>query len=572
MWLAARHMWLAARHRPIDSPCSPLGYQSRNEMVGDGRDDDVPSTRESPMLAELLAEATPTVDSALEGGLSTESMNALLNQRAGDYIITERLGYGGMGIVYSAIHPVIGKAVAIKVLRPEFAKDPDQARRLFDEASAIARIQHRGIVDVFNVGQLPDGRHYLVMELLHGQSLAEVLARRKTLPLVEALELFDEVLAALGAAHAAGIVHRDLEPSNVFLVTQSDGATYAKLLDFGIAKRSDPATGFTPQTRSNVFLGTPEYVAPEQAVAATVGPYTDLYSAAVMLFEMLTGRLPFVANTPIELVVQHLESVAPAPSAFARGVPPSVDALVASLLEKDPARRPPSAHAVREAVRRLLDEARDRHPSTSGEVAEGEAFTLRLGTRFELGLSWITPALSALRRWVPDRSIHLTFSDSPELVRRLRSGQLDCAVTSARVQGEWLCRADLHEESYTFVGPPELRGSFDPSRWTLADVHDDLPLFRYLLDAHSPARGWNFARTELLGTIAAVRYRVCEGEAVAVLPSYFVADDLRDGRLCELLPGLSLERDQFRLLWRQGHPREASLQHLAAQLREIPLR
>ncbi len=544
-------------------------------------DHDEPQTLQLAVDPGTLGADAPTVTSSVDPPTriaKAASEDPLLNQRAGDYIITERLGVGGMGIVYSALHPVIGKAVAIKVLRPEFARDPEQAKSLFDEASAIARIQHRGIVDVFNVGQLPDGRHYFVMELLHGQSLSDVLGRRKQLPLVEALELFDEILAALGAAHTAGVVHRDLKPSNVFLVTQQDGATYVKLLDFGIAKRSDPKEGSTSQTRNEVFVGTPEYAAPEQSTLGTIGPFTDLYSAAVLLFEMLTGRLPFVGPSPVELLVQHLELLPPAASSFARGISPAMDELLGSLMAKDPSARPASAQLVRAKVRLLLTEARDRESTVEAYdgTAPAGAFVLRLGTRFELGLSWITPALSALRRAVPERSVHLGFGDSPELVRRLRSGQLDCAVTSARVQGEWLRREDLHEERYSFVGPPGTPLTFDPREWVLADVHEDLPLFHYLLDVHPAAKEWKFDRVELLGTIAAVRYRTRERSndcpVLAVLPTYFVADDLERGRLVEMLPELSLARDQFRLLWRQGHPRERELQQLAAELRAIPLR
>ncbi len=503
-------------------------------------------------------------------------VDPLLNCKVGDYLVTERLGEGGMGLVYAAIQPVIGKAVAIKVLRPEAAKDPEQAQRLVSEASLLARLHHRGIVDIFTLGTLEDGRHYLVMELLQGEPLAELIRRRGPLPLREALELFAELLSALAAAHQAGLIHRDLKPSNLFVVTQPDGASYLKLLDFGLAKETQAPKGITTHSRGNVLVGTPEYIAPEQARGSGVGPQSDLYSAGVVLFQMLTGRLPFQAPTAIEMVMQHMEAKPPIPSTLVLGVPPQVDALVARLLAKDPASRPSTAQAVRDEVVALLDIPAST-PSFAPSPSSGgpAAYTLRVGTRFELGLSWLTPALTGLRRECPERTLHLCFGDSPELMRLLRNGEIDCAITSARLRGEWLRQVALHEEQYALVaarGVEVTPSRLESGRLAVADVHPDLPLFRYLLDAHPPAHKWRFARTDVLGTIAAIRLRVLEGESVAVLPKYFIAGELESGTLVQLLPGVELQRDHFRLVWRVGHPRHADLQRLAEALAALPLR
>lgn len=300
--------------------------------------------------------APPVADAETEMNWTDDATvvaDPVLGQQLGDFIIRERLGQGGMGIVYAGEQPIIGKRVAIKVLRPEIARDPEQIQRLLSEARAVNSIRHRGIIDIFNFGQLADGRHYVVMEYLSGQPLDEIISRRGALPVAEAISILDEILAALGAGHEAGIIHRDLKPSNVFLVRQPDGSGYVKLLDFGLAKQSATPRGATPQTRTDVFVGTPEYVAPEQARAEQVGPFTDLYAAGVLAFEMLTGRLPFEANSPIDWVIQHLEKTPPAPSTFAPRVPPELDALVLRMLEKDPALRPAGADVIRRELSRL---------------------------------------------------------------------------------------------------------------------------------------------------------------------------------------------------------------------------
>lgn len=204
-------------------------------------------------------------------------------------------------------------------------------------------------------------------------------------------------------------------------------------------------------------------------------------------------------------------------------------------------------------------------------------FTLQVGTRFELGLSWLTPALGDLARARPERTLNLHFGDSPDLLGRIRDGRLDCAITSARLTSSWIRYALLHEERYAFVAAPRLtrhtplRGPKDAAAHALIDLSADLPLFRYFVDARPPGEVWGFARKELLGTIAAVRLRVLEGAGLAVLPRYFVDRDLRQKRLVALLPRQEPGRDFFRLVWREGHPREQELSALADELRARPL-
>jgi serine/threonine protein kinase len=284
--------------------------------------------------------------------LSTQ--DPLIGLKVGEYELGQRIGVGGMGLVYEGIQPLIGKRVAVKVLRPELAAAEEQVARLLAEARAVNAIRHRGIVDIFGFGQVPDGRQYIIMEFLEGVALDAHLAERGRLPVDEVLDVLDEVLSALGAAHGAGVVHRDLKPSNVFLVKQPDGSRYVKLLDFGLAKMGLP-TGRTAQTRTDMVVGTPEYMAPEQARGQPVGPMTDLYALGVLAFEMVTGRLPFTGSSPVDLLMKHVDARPPRPSEFLPGLPAALDAFILQMLTKDPEARPGSAEQLRRQLQRLRE-------------------------------------------------------------------------------------------------------------------------------------------------------------------------------------------------------------------------
>jgi LysR family glycine cleavage system transcriptional activator len=227
-------------------------------------------------------------------------------------------------------------------------------------------------------------------------------------------------------------------------------------------------------------------------------------------------------------------------------------------------------------ARRALEEA--RRCLSSVEENQAAPFELTVGTRFELGLSWLTPALAPLQRARRERTLHLYFGDSEDLLTRIRRGRLDCAVTSVRLT-RWDLRYELlHPEDYVLVARPALlkklplRRADDAEAHTLLDLHPDLPLFRYLLDARPPGEQWNFQAIEYLGTIGAVRYRALEGAGVAILPRYFVQRDLAEGALRALLPGAKLHSDHFRLIWRAGHEHQEEIRRLARELRRIPLR
>jgi LysR family glycine cleavage system transcriptional activator len=232
---------------------------------------------------------------------------------------------------------------------------------------------------------------------------------------------------------------------------------------------------------------------------------------------------------------------------------------------------------LREHARNCIEAAERCHEAVHGAEV-GAPFELTVGTRFELGMSWLVPALDRLRDATPHRTLHLFFGDGPDLLKRLELGQLDCAIASVRVTSSDLQYAPIHEERYTFVAAPRtiahapVRGPDDALAHTLLDLHPDLPLFRYFIDGGPVPQPWRFGATAFLGTIAAVRYRVLEGAGIAVLPAYFVAEDLRARRLVELMAERPLLTDWFRLLWRTGHRRAPQLEALAAELRELPLR
>ncbi len=222
-------------------------------------------------------------------------------------------------------------------------------------------------------------------------------------------------------------------------------------------------------------------------------------------------------------------------------------------------------------ARRALEEAALCVPVAREETGELPV-ELVIGTRFELGLSWLTPALTPLRMRAPHRTVHLYMGDTPALEERLVRGELDAVVFSARLTRAGLDYVTLHPEDYVFVGAgPVVSEPGGVEEQTLLDVSADLPLFRYLFDALPHVTHWPFARREYLGGIGSLRLRVLEGAGVAVLPRYYVRDDLAAGTLVRLLPDVALQADAFRLVWRQGHPHAASLERLAEDLKALPL-
>jgi tRNA A-37 threonylcarbamoyl transferase component Bud32 len=262
------------------------------------------------------------------------------------YRILGPIGEGGMGVVYRAEHVLLKRPAAIKLLQPELTSNPDMVARFFNEARAATAIRHPGIVEVFDFGVGGDGRAYIVMELLDGESLARRLGRGGPIPAPRAIQLGRQIAGALAAAHAQGIIHRDLKPDNVFLVPDPEvpGGERIKLLDFGIAKLAAEPTNMT-KTRTGALMGTPTYMAPEQCRGVQVDHRADLYSLGCILFECVCGRPPFVGEGVGDVLSAHIH-VAPTPPRQLALVPPSLDAVILRLLAKAPGDRPGTAGQV----------------------------------------------------------------------------------------------------------------------------------------------------------------------------------------------------------------------------------
>ncbi|MFT3696439.1 MAG: serine/threonine-protein kinase [Kofleriaceae bacterium] len=262
----------------------------------------------------------------------------MIGEVLGSYRIIAKLGAGGMGTVWLAEHQLLGSRAAIKVLLPELSSQEQIVQRFFDEARAATRIRDPGIVTVLDFGR-HDGDAYLVMELLTGETLTQRLGTGTLAPKT-AVRYIQLAALAMAAAHARGIIHRDLKPDNLFVVADPavPGGERIKILDFGIAKLIDRRPDDNHQsTVTGAIMGTPAYMSPEQCRGAGgIDHRTDIYALGCVLFQLLTGRPPFIAPTPGDMIASHLREDPPVPSAIAPGLSPELDALVLRCLAKDP--------------------------------------------------------------------------------------------------------------------------------------------------------------------------------------------------------------------------------------------
>jgi len=278
---------------------------------------------------------------------------------AGRYRITAQLGQGGMGAVYRAEQMSLKREVAIKLLKPELSAEPGLVRRFNAEAELAAKLEHPNTVTLFDFGQDFDGTLFIAMEFVKGISLREVIQKEGPLKPTRALAIAEQVTASLANAHSHGIIHRDLKPDNIMLSTIGRKSDIVRVLDFGIAKLRDERGDVTamPLTQAGDLLGTPQYMAPEQIRGEKVDGRTDVYALGAMLYEMITGRLPFEANSLMAILSKHLTElpISPASKRPDLNIAPELDRLIMELLQKDPNARPSSMEELGERLVSLAE-------------------------------------------------------------------------------------------------------------------------------------------------------------------------------------------------------------------------
>ena len=271
------------------------------------------------------------------------------------YYVEERLGAGGMGKVYRARHLSMDRPVAIKFLHQRFVEDEEARLRFLTEARAAVALRHSNAVSVTDFGQTAEGWIYIVMELLEGRTLREIVSREAPLETARATSIMLQASDAVAAAHQAGIIHRDLKPSNILVTQSADQPAVVKVLDFGIAKffAEDNDDENAVAQKSSV-IGTPRYMSPEQHNGNELTPATDVYSLGVILYELLTGMVPFSGSTPAEIAQKHANDTPHSPREIVAAIPEDVERIVLHALEKEPSERPSNGAEFR---RELLETA-----------------------------------------------------------------------------------------------------------------------------------------------------------------------------------------------------------------------
>ncbi len=327
----------------------------------------------------------------------------------GRYQLEAAIGEGGMATVYAARHRLVDRPCAVKIMNAALAKNEVIRERFRREAKAAQKLAHPNIIEIFDQGELPDGSLFLVMELLEGETLADVVFRGK-LSVERSLPIAIQIARALARAHDLEVIHRDLKPENVFLAESDDGSDFVKLLDFGIARSMQDVR----LTGAGEVFGTPQYMAPERITSIDAGPSADLYALGVMLFEMIAGQLPFDAPDIAQFFIKHLKEPPPSLKSREPAVPVELDRLVTELMAKEPKDRPVDAHRVHADLLRIAGALGLRPPAEIAEASESSRGPART----------LPPV--AIDRWVKrtavfDQMLAHAFGDKrpPELVDKL---------------------------------------------------------------------------------------------------------------------------------------------------------
>ena len=339
---------------------------------------------------------------------------------AGRFRIEREIGTGGMGTVYLATHLGLERPVAVKIIKREFAGDADVADRFLREARTMAKLRHSHAAMIFDAGNLPDGRHFIVMEFVEGETLSQVLAREGRFTASRAVQIATQICDVLEEAHRFGIVHRDLKPSNILL-----GRRGVCVLDFGVAKvlaSSAESTATCASTGSGQLIGTPRYMSPEQCLGQRVGARSDLYSLGVLLYEMLAGRPPFVDPLQSALLVKQVTAPAPPLPRLRQDIPRPLALAVHTLLAKRPEDRPRTAASAKSMLERSLVQADrtlpDIEPMSSmvAAASPGRGILFRVGaplvlvTTFGALLAWGYTGQSASVPKLPKEALPISAS------------------------------------------------------------------------------------------------------------------------------------------------------------------
>jgi serine/threonine-protein kinase len=297
----------------------------------------------------------------------------------GQFQILQKIGTGGMGSVYKALQPAMNRMVGVKILHPKLTNRKDLVARFRREARAMSHLTHPNTVKVFLYGELEDGSLYIIMEFLDGKNLNQTVRAEGPMPIERGLPILMQVCSALEEAHRAGIIHRDLKPENIFLCQQGGLKDYAKVLDFGLAKvtEREMRPGSIILTQEGMVFGTPEFMSPEQAQGKTLTPTSDIYSLATILYEALTGKLPFEAKTAMDFLSHHVshKPIALSERVPGKTFPPLLDKIIARALAKKPEERFASAADFGAAMQAVLQGQTELPPQLTQQATAPIQFT-----------------------------------------------------------------------------------------------------------------------------------------------------------------------------------------------------
>ena len=334
----------------LDSLDAPLGNVVNLGRVG---------TLDTPLNldSQELAGSDAAVQAAREQARGQQDDLGGRSLAGGKYKILDEIGRGGAGKVYRARHVALDKEIAVKVLHRGREADERTVRRFSREAQTLSRLDHPNVIRVLDFGREPDGRLFIAMELLEGTPLNRIIAKRAPLALKRTVGLMVQICAGLGAAHAEGIIHRDVKPENVIIVpkTDEDGGTALtiKVCDFGTARMMEPGSPVSEVTGTGILCGTPEFMAPEQILSEPADAATDIYSCGVILYEMATGRLPFQSQSVVAILNSHLYDPPPKPTRIQPAVDPGLERVILKAMSKDRRKRHQSARELRDELAAL---------------------------------------------------------------------------------------------------------------------------------------------------------------------------------------------------------------------------